>query len=223
MGAHLSHPPEALPKLLKAVEKDGADFAIGSRYVTGAGTDESWGLFRWLNSKVATLLARPFTSVKDPMAGFFALHKDIFAQADNLNPIGYKIALELIVKCNCHYVIEVPIHFANRKFGESKLGFREQVNYIKHLKRLADFKFGWFSHLIQFLLDRDDRNDCGSSFLFNPPYIGRPMVLVYYPKFFFCRIFSSLVSDRYRHRTGTSIGYLDGNDLELLLQSPVDF
>lgn len=45
---------------------------------------------------------------------------------------------------------EIPIHFVNRKFGQSKLSLREQINYIKHLKRLADFKFGWFSQLMQF-------------------------------------------------------------------------
>jgi len=152
MDADLSHPPEAIPRLVDVLELDGADFVIGSRYVPGAGTDESWGVFRWLNSKVATLLARPLTSARDPMAGFFALHKNIFAQADKLNPIGYKIALELIVKCRCRNIREIPIHFANRKFGESKLSLREQVNYIKHLKRLADFKYGWFSHLAQFCL-----------------------------------------------------------------------
>src|SRR5215510_13366771 len=72
MDADLSHPPEAIPELIERL-KAGADFVIGSRYVPGGTTDASWGLFRWLNSKVATLLARPFTSVGDPMSGFFAL------------------------------------------------------------------------------------------------------------------------------------------------------
>lgn len=152
MDADLSHPPEVIPKLFQSIEADGTDFVIGSRYVPGAGTDESWGLFRWLNSKVATLLARPFTSAKDPMSGFFAIQKNVFSRAEKLNPIGYKIALELIVKCRCRTISEIPIHFANRKFGESKLSLREQINYIKHLKRLADFKYGWFSHLAQFCL-----------------------------------------------------------------------
>jgi dolichol-phosphate mannosyltransferase len=150
MDADLSHPPEAIPKLVEAVRRDGADFAIGSRYVPGAGTDESWGFLRGLNSKVATVLARPFTKIKDPMAGFFALPRAAFLSASALKPVGYKIALELIVKCRCHDIREIPIHFANRKFGRSKLSLREQVNYIRHLKRLADFKFGWFSELVQF-------------------------------------------------------------------------
>jgi dolichol-phosphate mannosyltransferase len=151
MDADLSHPPEAIPALLACLEA-GADFAIGSRYVPGASTDESWGPFRWLNSKVATLLARPFTKVRDPMAGFFALPRAVFRRAEQLSPVGYKIALELIVKCRCRDIREVPIHFANRQFGQSKLSLREQVNYLKHLKRLADHKYGWFSRLFQFCL-----------------------------------------------------------------------
>jgi dolichol-phosphate mannosyltransferase len=151
MDADLSHPPEAIPALLECLA-EGADFAIGSRYVPGASTDESWGLFRWVNSKVATLLARPFTKVRDPMAGFFALSQAVFQRAEALSPIGYKIALELIVKCRCTNIREVPIHFANRQFGQSKLSLKEQLNYIKHLKRLADHKYGWFSRLFQFCL-----------------------------------------------------------------------
>ncbi len=149
MDADLSHPPEAIPALLDCLAA-GADFALGSRYVPGGSTQEGWGLFRWLNSKVATLLARPFTKVRDPMAGFFALPRTVFQRAAGLSPIGYKIALELIVKCRCRDIREVPIHFAKRKFGQSKLSLKEQFNYLKHLKRLADHKYGWFSRLFQF-------------------------------------------------------------------------
>lgn len=139
MDADLSHPPEAVPQLVHALAA-GADFVIGSRYVRGGTTDQSWGLFRWLNSKVATVLARPFTTARDPMAGFFALRQATFAAASRLDPIGYKIGLELIVKCRCRRVAEIPIHFADRRAGESKLNLREQLNYVRHLARLARFK-----------------------------------------------------------------------------------
>jgi dolichol-phosphate mannosyltransferase len=152
MDADLSHPPEAIPKMLECLAAGDVDFVIGSRYVPGASTDESWGVFRWLNSKVATILARPFTTAADPMAGFFAFPRAVFGRARDLSPIGYKIALELIVKCGCRNIREVPIHFANRKFGTSKLNLKEQFNYIKHLKRLADFKYGTFSRLLQFCI-----------------------------------------------------------------------
>lgn len=78
MDADLSHPPESLPQLVAALDDPAAEFVIGSRYVPGGSTEEGWGLFRWINSKVATLLARPFTRARDPMAGFFALPRSIF-------------------------------------------------------------------------------------------------------------------------------------------------
>ena len=110
MDADLSHPPEKIPEMLAELEK-GADFVMGSRYVTGGLTGDSWGLFRWLNSRVATLLARPLTSVKDPMSGFFALPRTTFGSACDLNPIGYKIGLELMVKCNLFCIEEIPHSF----------------------------------------------------------------------------------------------------------------
>jgi len=149
MDADLSHPPEVIPAMLDELER-GADFVIGSRYVTGGSTDADWGLTRWLNSKVATLLARPFTAAHDPMAGFFGLHRRTFLQAEDLNPIGYKIALELIVKCRCQRLAEVPIHFVDRQVGESKLNVREQLKYIMHLRRLFIFKYPNSSYVLQF-------------------------------------------------------------------------
>ena len=72
MDADLSHPPEKVPEMLAALD-EGYDFVIGSRYVKGASTDAEWGPFRWLNSKVATVLARPCTRVKDPMSRLLRL------------------------------------------------------------------------------------------------------------------------------------------------------
>jgi dolichol-phosphate mannosyltransferase len=140
LDADLSHPPERIGELVAELERPPADFVLGSRYVAGASTDEGWGLFRRLNSLVATLLARPITRARDPMAGFFALHAATFRSARRLDPVGYKIALELIVKCGCRHVREVPIHFTDRVKGESKLNLHEQVNYLRHLARLYRFK-----------------------------------------------------------------------------------
>src|SRR5262249_50588976 len=142
MDADLSHPPERLPDLVTTLQSEGTDFVIGSRYVPGGGTDENWGLFRWLNSKFATLLAWPLTSTHDPMAGFFAIRRSTFESAAPLDPIGYKIGLELIVKCRCRTIKEVPIRFRDRMLGKSKLSLKEQLNYLRHLRRLYDFRFG---------------------------------------------------------------------------------
>ena len=153
MDADLSHPPDRIPALIAKLREPRVDFVIGSRYVDGGSIPKDWGRLRRLNSWAATQLARPLTSVQDPMAGFFALRRETFDKASvSLSPIGYKIGLELLVKCRCTNVREVPIDFADRKYGESKLGLREQVDYLRHLKRLLDFKFGRGSRLLQFCL-----------------------------------------------------------------------
>ncbi|MGQ9649824.1 MAG: polyprenol monophosphomannose synthase [Phycisphaerae bacterium] len=145
MDADLSHPPEQIPELLRALEQPPTDFVIGSRYVPGGETEAGWGIFRRLNSLAATLLCRPLVGrVTDPMAGFFALRRDTFVQADRLDPIGYKIGLELICRCRCRHVREVPISFANRAGGQSKLNLDQQARYLVHLGRLyRSYARGW--------------------------------------------------------------------------------
>ena len=150
MDADLSHPPEALPAILAKLD-EGADFVIGSRYIEGGSTSDDWGFLRWLNSRVATMLARPLTNARDPMAGFFALRRSTFEGGRDFNPVGYKIALELIVKCRCERVVEVPIHFEDRRYGTSKLTLRQQFLYLQHLRRLYVYKHGFWSQLAQFL------------------------------------------------------------------------
>jgi dolichol-phosphate mannosyltransferase len=139
MDADLSHPPETIVEMVRAVA-NGADFVVGSRYVDGGSTADDWGALRWINSRIATWLARPLTDISDPMSGFFALPRRVFERAENPNPLGYKIGLELIVRCRCRDVREVPIHFANRTHGQSKLTLREQLLYVRHLTRLYRFK-----------------------------------------------------------------------------------
>ena len=73
-------------------------------------------------------------------------------KASSLNPIGYKIGLELIVKCAIENVAEVPIHFSDRQSGESKLSLVEQLRYLQHLRRLYIYKFANPSSLLQFLV-----------------------------------------------------------------------
>jgi dolichol-phosphate mannosyltransferase len=151
MDADLSHPPEAIPAMLDKLAA-GADFVIGSRYAEGGSTADDWGFLRWANSRVATWLARPLTHVTDPMSGFFALRRKTFEAGRAMSPVGYKIGLELIVKCGCERVVEIPIHFANRRFGESKLTLGQQLLYLRHLWRLYTFKFGLRTPLMQFLV-----------------------------------------------------------------------
>lgn len=139
MDADLSHPAATIPELLRALDA-GADFVFGSRYVKHGRTAEGWGFWRYLNSKCATLLARPLARLSDPMSGFFAFDRSRLEAADTLNPVGYKIGLELLVKSRATRVVEVPIHFAKRTAGKSKLSFVQQLLYLEHLRRLYLFK-----------------------------------------------------------------------------------
>lgn len=151
MDADLQHPPESLPKLLEPLEKNQAEFVIGSRYVAGGTTGQKWGLFRMINSRVATLLARPFAGkVADPMSGFFGLRRSTYQRAQRLTPLGYKIGLELMCKCRVSNVQEVPIHFSIREHGESKLTLKQQFKYLEHLSRLYDFVYPRLSPVVKF-------------------------------------------------------------------------
>ncbi len=151
MDADLSHPPEAIPAMLEKLG-EGADFVVGSRYTAGGSTAHEWGFLRWLNSRVATWLARPLTHLEDPMSGFFALRRRSFEAGRDFEPIGYKIGLELLVKCRSERVVEVPIHFADRRFGKSKLTLRQQLLYLLQLRRLYRYRFGAWTPLAQFLV-----------------------------------------------------------------------
>jgi len=153
MDADLQHPPEKLPELIAPIESGEAECVLGSRHVPGGSTGETWGAFRKLNSSVATMLARPFSgNAQDPMSGFFALRRETFKRAERLMPLGYKIGLELICKCRVQKVTEIPIHFAERTAGESKLSLREQFRYLEHLSRLYDFCYPRLSPIAKFLI-----------------------------------------------------------------------
>lgn len=152
MDADLQHPPDRIPALLTVLD-DGADFAVGSRYAPGGTTAERWGLLRRLNSRIATLLARPFAGdVRDPMSGFFALRRSTYAAAERLTPLGYKIGLELMCKCRVRAPREVPIHFHARAAGESKLTLTQQFKYLEHLSRLYDYTFPRLSPIAKFFI-----------------------------------------------------------------------
>jgi dolichol-phosphate mannosyltransferase len=137
MDADGSHPASTVPVLVRAVDGGGAEFALGSRWVRG-GSAPGLGRGRRVISAGAALLARPLVGVHDPMSGFFAFRRAILARG-RLTPIGYKIGLEILVKCRPEPVVEVPIVFRPRVAGRSKLGSGEVGKYVLHLVRL----YGW--------------------------------------------------------------------------------
>jgi len=150
MDADLSHPPEKIPDMVALLESGEADFVVGSRYVEGGSLGEEWGFFRRLNSLVATWLALPLVHVRDPMSGFFAFSRKNIPPLQLLSPIGYKIGLELLVKGEFSKPREVPIHFVDRTEGESKMGLGEQIKYLRHLRRLYQYRYPTMSEFVHF-------------------------------------------------------------------------
>ncbi len=134
MDADLSHPPEKIPEMISLIEGGQADFVLGSRYVDRGGS-EGWPLRRRIASRGAALLAKLVTNVKDPMAGFFVFRREILDGVD-LNPQGFKIGLEILVKARHQKVCEVPIVFRDRLHGESKLPAAVAIDYLAHVLRL---------------------------------------------------------------------------------------
>jgi len=150
MDADLSHPPEKISEMVERIAKGGADMVIGSRYVEG-GRVENWPFHRKIISKTATLLAKGLTKVKDPMSGFFAVRREAI-EGVTLDPVGYKIGLEVLVKGKISKVEEVPITFADRKHGQSKLGASVTLKYIDHCIRLYEHRKPWLARYIKFAL-----------------------------------------------------------------------
>ncbi|MEH1825715.1 MAG: glycosyltransferase [Nostoc sp.] len=134
----LQHPPEVLTQLLRSVEQ-GADLAVASRHVEGGGVS-SWSVVRRLLSRGAQLLGLVILPgvlgrVSDPMSGYFMVRRSAIANA-TLNPVGYKILLEVIGRGNVDQVAEVGYVFRERKEGESKVTWKQYIDYIHHLVRL---------------------------------------------------------------------------------------
>jgi dolichol-phosphate mannosyltransferase len=134
MDADGSHAPDMIPALLEMVLSGRAEMALASRYVPGGGMD-GWPSARRVMSRVATWLARPLTRVHDPMTGFFAMAPRVLSRGD-LHPIGYKVVLEILVRCRPRPVIEVPFVFRDRRAGRSKMSSKEVFRYARHLGRL---------------------------------------------------------------------------------------
>lgn len=149
MDADLSHPPASIPDMLIEVQTHPQSFVVGSRYIAGGRFDRDWSVWRFINSRAATLLALPLTRCSDPMSGFFLFDRRR-VNIEKLRPVGYKIGLEIMVRGDFDGVREVPIEFADREIGESKMNLAQQVKYLRHLRRLYLFRFGGFGEFLHF-------------------------------------------------------------------------
>src|ERR671931_115139 len=105
MDADLSHPPEVVPDLVRALD-DGADLAVGSRYVRGGKTMD-WPLRRRIVSRVACYMGNALVPVRDATSGFFAIRRSAI-DGVRLNAIGFKIGFEVIARSRAKKIVEVP-------------------------------------------------------------------------------------------------------------------
>ena len=126
MDADFSHNPEDLTRLYYACSKEGADVAIGSRYISGVNV-VNWPLSRVLMSYFASVYVRTVTGmkIKDSTAGFICYRREVI---ENINPSkirskGYCFQIEMkFTAWKLGYkIMEIPIIFTDRKLGTSKM------------------------------------------------------------------------------------------------------
>ncbi len=124
MDADLQHDDRLLPRMLDVLQREGCDLAVGSRYVPGGGVG-SWDSKRVRISAFANWLSRALCKVEiaDPMSGFFMFRRPAFdAAVRNMSGQGFKILLDFLASSSRPLAVrELPYHFAERQFGESKL------------------------------------------------------------------------------------------------------
>jgi dolichol-phosphate mannosyltransferase len=137
MDADFSHDPKVLPQMVRALE-EGYELAIGSRYVPGGGIS-NWPTHRKITSLVAIALAKPLTRIRDITSGFFLVRRSALEGVE-LDPIGFKIGLEVIAKARYRKALEVPYVFTDRVSGASKLNQGEILNYLRQLGRIYRLK-----------------------------------------------------------------------------------
>jgi glycosyltransferase involved in cell wall biosynthesis len=141
MDGDLQHPPTLAPVLAGIVGRGAADLAIASRYSPGGsrGTGLA-GPSRVAASQLSRFAARAALrrarGVRDPLGGFFAVRRSL-VEGPPLQPRGFKVLLEVLVRTPWATVVEVPYRFEPRRAGTSKAGLREGARFGRHLVSLV--------------------------------------------------------------------------------------
>jgi dolichol-phosphate mannosyltransferase len=138
MDADFSHKPADVPRLIAALEQ-GADLAIGSRYTLGGSVPQEWGWRRRLNSRFGNLVARYVVGlyrIRDCTAGFRAIRSDVLRRMDfagfRVQGYAFQIALLHAAVAEGAKVVELPVEFVDRAVGESKLGIKDIVEFMRN-------------------------------------------------------------------------------------------
>jgi dolichol-phosphate mannosyltransferase len=136
MDADFSHKPADVPRLIAALD-EGADFAIGSRYVPGGTIPGEWGLLRRMISKWGNVFARYVAGmyrVRDCTAGFRAIRASLLKKidVDTLRVRGYAFQIALLHEAILNHAVvrEVPVEFVDRTRGETKLGLSDIIEFM---------------------------------------------------------------------------------------------
>ena len=138
IDADLQHPPDLTLALYRVIER-GADMAVASRHLEGGGVSD-WSMIRRVVSRAAQLIglvALPGVvgRISDPMSGYFMIRRAAIEGVE-LNPLGYKILIEVLARGKFPWVGEVPYVFQEREHGGSKATARVYLEYLRHLLRL---------------------------------------------------------------------------------------
>ena len=137
MDADLQHPPIVLKYMYRAMES-GADFCIPSRLIPG-GDDGGLNWYRKFVSgtarKIGQVMLPCLRKISDPTSGLFMFRREVIENAD-LQPIGWKIMVEVLAMGTYSKVVEIPYKFQQRTEGESKLSGKVTLEYLKQLKNL---------------------------------------------------------------------------------------
>ncbi|MCR5773770.1 MAG: polyprenol monophosphomannose synthase [Lachnospiraceae bacterium] len=137
MDADLQHPPEILRPMYAAM-LSGADICIPSRLIRG-GSDGGLDIVRKFVSGTARWMGKAALSslrnISDPTSGLFMFRKDMLEGAE-LDPIGWKIMVEVLAMCRYSLVVEIPYEFHDRNSGESKISKKVTLQYIEQLASL---------------------------------------------------------------------------------------
>jgi dolichol-phosphate mannosyltransferase len=138
IDADLQHPPEILWQLWQEMQR-GADLAVASRHVEGGGVSE-WNLMRRFLSRGAQMLGllilpEVVSRLSDPMSGYFMVRRDTISGMV-LNPVGYKILIEVVARGRIRWIGEVGYVFRERQAGASKVTWKQYLEYIRHLLEL---------------------------------------------------------------------------------------
>jgi dolichol-phosphate mannosyltransferase len=127
MDADFSHSPAYIPQMLGVMLATNADVVIGSRYVPGGTLDEGWGWWRRLLSRWANLYSRMILGlrIRDMTAGFKLWRRSALQDIGlaEIRSNGYSFQVEMAYLCERlgYRLIEIPIHFEDRRIGRSKL------------------------------------------------------------------------------------------------------